>query len=319
MARQTSVRGRTLAIIAVVLAAVTACGPLATTTSGSTPSLGLEEPELGVISQVTDPREIALPVDPYTQSMKDFARVERAVRQVVTQCMRRFGFSFDVPLNERNPAALKNGNGDKPNYSRLYGLLDESAAATYGYHPAESLSPEEYDDKLPEPGEEDSPDYLNVVMGYPDGGTYRGQEIPDGGCFGEARRTLAAGGQPFDPLINEAIMAEAAPAASADSRGSAAAASWSACMAEAGYDFRDPMEANDDDRWWRSEQPTEAETAVAVTDVRCKKTTNYVGIRMAVDSAYQLRVMAKRAQDLKAAREGHQRQLRNAAQILTDN
>lgn len=323
MARSVAARRRAFLMVA-CLAGVTACGPLASTTDSGARSLLPDEPELGVVSQVTDPRQIALPVDAYVQSRRERARVEEAERLLVEQCMRRFGFSFDLPSVDRDPADLE--NGDKPNYSGLYGLLDESQAATNGYHAhvGPQPRPAELDGNVTQLSEEqlsgeEEADSLRVGMGYPSGGTFRGQQIPNGGCSGEARRAVAAGAPAFDPLINEAIMADAWPAAESDSRSVAAAAAWSACMAGEGYDYRDPMEANDDSRWYRSDWPTETEIAVAVADVRCKKTTNYVGIRMAVDSAYQLRAMAQRAHDLANARAGHQRQLRNATRVLTAN
>ncbi len=246
-------------------------------------------------------------------SLREAERVERAQHRVMTACKRRFGFSFE-PFTERDPVALE--NGDKPNYDRLYGVFDEAHAATYGYHPGVPLMSEESGKELTQPDTEYSSEWRNVAGAELGGGTYRGQQIPAGGCFSEARRAVAAGGPAFDPLINEAIMAEVYPLVNADSRVRAADAAWGDCMANAGYDYRTPLEANDDNRWWRSDRPTETEIAVAVTDVRCKKETNLVGINMAVRSAYLLRAMPAHAQELEATKEGHRRQLRNATQIL---
>lgn len=86
-------------------------------------------------------------------------------------------------------------------------------------------------------------------------------------------------------------------------------------MKESGYSYRTPMDANNDSRW-SGDRVTPAEIGVAVADVACKKRTNLTGIRMAVDAAYQQRLIAQHADALTAVAAGRERQLRNAARIL---
>ena len=86
-------------------------------------------------------------------------------------------------------------------------------------------------------------------------------------------------------------------------------------MKASGFDYRTPADANNDDRF-SSEEATPAEIAVASADVKCKKQTNLVGIRMAVTSAYQRVAIQAHAQGLNALKSGLQRQIDNAAALL---
>jgi hypothetical protein len=86
-------------------------------------------------------------------------------------------------------------------------------------------------------------------------------------------------------------------------------------MSKAGFAYSTPMDANNDPRW-SGEEVTQAEIAVAVADVNCKKKTNLVGIRMAVDAAYQRAAIAANAIELKAVKTALARQATTAHAVL---
>ena len=275
------------------------------------PADALPEPQLGKVPKITDWRQVVIPLDAYELGIRDTVLVDRAEHRLVGKCMQRFGLVFDVPFNERDVSGLQ------ITHYRLYGLLDEKSAATYGYHPGPSA-------QKGGKGSEDSPtskggtisrDFANVLGAKYGGGTFAGQQIPEGGCYGEAHRRVADGGKVFDPLLPEKLAGESFDRAENDSRVIAAYTRWSACMAAAGFHYRTSRDANNDDRWAGS-TISSAEIAVATNDVRCKKETNLVGWRMAVDSAYQRILIERNAEALDAVRKGHERQLRNAALIL---
>ncbi|TMK20670.1 MAG: hypothetical protein E6G68_04375, partial [Actinobacteria bacterium] len=241
-----------------MLAALVACAAKA--------SPRLEEPPLRAIPVINDWRQIVLPLDCYELGIRDTVLVERAQHKLVGECMRRFGFTWDVPFNERDVSGVQ-----IPHY-RLYGLLDEEHAAAYGYNAGSSAA----GGKTDETAAPISPDYANVLGAKGGGGTYKGMQIPKDGCYGEARRKVAEGGPAFDSSLPEGLSADSWARANKDSRVLAAFARWSACMANSGYSYRTPMDANNDSRW-DGDRPTAAEIGVAKADVQCKKQTNLTG------------------------------------------
>jgi hypothetical protein len=102
-----------------------------------------------------------------------------------------------------------------------------------------------------------------------------------------------------------------------DSRVVAAFARWAKCVAQSGYDYSTPMEANDDPKW-SGDKTSAEEIAVAVADVNCKKTTNLVGIRMAVDAAYPRKAISQRGAGLSAIQAALVRQAATASAILAE-
>ena len=297
--------------IAVVLAIGAAIAGAATThqPEAAGPQVELR---LGQIQTVTDWRQITLPLDAYELSLRDSAAIDRAEYQQTKACMDQFGFAFDVTPWDSWTAGIPESDLDAiPSHYRLFGLLDEAHAAQYGYHMPETQPPAEKEDS----GLENSRDYANVLGAKFGGGAYRGQQIPDGGCIGQARQRIAGGGPAFDSSLPEQLTAEAWDRSDGDSRVISAYAHWSACMKDAGFDYRTPADANNDTRW-SGEEATPAEIAVASADVACKKHTNLVGIRMAVTSAYQRVAIQAHVQELNALKSGHQRQIDNAAALL---
>jgi hypothetical protein len=272
----------------------------------------LVEPRLGLIQTVTDWRQITLPLDAYELSLRDGAAINRAEYQQTKACMGQFGFAFDVAPWDSWTAGIPESDLDaSPSHYRFFGLLDEAHAAQYGYHVPETQPAAEKESS----GLENSRDYANVLGAKFGGGTYQGQHIPDGGCIGQARQSIAGGGPSFDSSLPEQLTSEAWDRSDSDSRVISAYTLWSACMKDAGFDYRTPADANNDTRW-SGEEATPAEIAVASADVTCKKQTNLVGIRMAVDSAYQRVAIQAHAQELDALKSGQQRQRDNAAALL---
>ncbi len=157
-----------------------------------------------------------------------------------------------------------------------------------------------------------SDDYYNVVAAKSGGGIFNGKTIPDGACFGAAQRQVEG---TTDVSMPDQLSFDSWTAAKSDSRVVAAFAKWSRCMAASGYHYSTPMEANNDPQW-SGEKASAAEIAVAVADVNCKKTTNLVGVRMAVDAAYQRRAIGQHGVELNAIRAALGRQAATASAIL---
>ncbi len=144
------------------------------------------------------------------------------------------------------------------------------------------------------------------------GGVFNGKTIPDGGCLGAAQREVEGA---TDLSMPVQLAFDAWTASKSDSRVVAAFAKWSMCMAGSGYHYSTPMEANNDPKW-SGEKASAEEIAVAVADLNCKKTTNLVGIRMAVDAAYQREAISQHGVELNAIKAGLVRQAATASAIL---
>lgn len=287
-----------------LLVAVSSCADI-----GEIESTSVSQPPLGPIQVVTEPGQITLPLDAYQMSLDDTVRVDRAVYVLVTRCMGSFGFDYDEPFNERSTSGPTTVN------ARRYGLLDEAHAAAYGYKPGPAGPSEKDQAEATGTLLQESPEARNILGGKGGPSSYRGRKVPPGGCFGEARRQVAKGGPPFDPQLPEKMATDSFMRMENDSRVQAAYRRWSKCMAREGFDYPSSRAANNDERW-STPKPTAAEIAVAVADVRCKKRVNLVGVRMAVETAYQRQLIEQNAEALHMVETGNQRTLRNAADVL---
>lgn len=264
------------------------------------------EPRVDSTPTITDWRDISLPLDEYAQSFAERQIVLRAEYALTKSCVEQFGFEFSAPAWDKSPADVPNAG--LPVHYRLYGLLDEDHAKKMGYHSyGEKLASEAAyaDMKLPD-------DYYNVVVAEFGGGVFNGKTIPDGGCVGAAVREVEGA---IDLSLPDELAYSAWTASKSDSRVVAAFAKWSTCMAGSGYHYSTPMAANDDPNW-SGERASAEEIAVAVADVNCKKTTNLVGIRMAVDAAYQRAAISQHGAELDAIKAGFARQAATASAIL---
>jgi len=299
-----TVLARAMSLVAgiVAIVGVTTLSTAAAAPNASTPA----EPRVDSILNITDSRDISLPLDAYVQDFAERQTVLRAEYALTKSCVEQFGFQFAAPAWDKSPAAVPNAG--QPAHYRLYGLLDEDHAKQMGYHsygenPASEAA---YADKeLPR-------DYYNVVAAKFGGGVFNGKTIPDGGCLGAAQREVEGA---TDLSMPVQLAFDAWTAAKSDSRVVAGFAKWNMCMAGSGYHYSTPMEANNDPKW-SGEKASADEIAVAVADVNCKKTTNLVGIRMAVDAAYQREAISQHGVELNAIKAGLVRQAATASAIL---
>ncbi len=97
---------------------------------------------------------------------------------------------------------------------------------------------------------------------------------------------------------------------------------WSDCMAAAGFQYGDPWEANDDPQWYPSEDQTsgtarvtDLQIATATADVQCKQDVNLAGIWLAVETAYQLELIADNEERLGQIKRHRDEVLRAAAEV----
>lgn len=247
---------------------------------------------------------VTLPLDAYQLSPRDAETLIRARDAVITDCMRRFGFTWESPPG--SPLTT-------PAHESRYGLVDLEQAGKLGYGlPPASSSPVVGDSDPQEPS-------AGMVNAY----TGRGRSleadivVPDGGCSGEADRRLFEDRTAELTAVYTAISAAAADAAEDDPRVHEVSNRWSTCMAQAGFSYPTPWHANDDPYWSDPGRDAE-ERRTAVQDVRCKIQTDYVGILQRVESEHQQQAIAENSATLDRLREAHAAQLAAAAEVLTN-
>lgn len=268
----------------------------------SGPHASAGEPTLGEIPVVRDARDIVLPFDSYLSGIREWNVPDRAINILGRDCMRRFG--LDWPVVESTPP-----NSDALVYRRRYGLFDPDHAATYGYNAAGSSHGAWQPIKDRDPTSEEAAVWAGLGLR-----AVGGQNVPEGGCAGEAIRTLEVG-KPAPEINPEQLAFESKARAEQDSRVVSAIAAWSDCMEGRGFPYDTPSEANNDPRWsGGAATPSEIETASA--DVACKKEVNLIAIWLAVETAYQSRLIEENFIQLEELKRYQESVAANAARVV---
>ncbi|MGW7262233.1 hypothetical protein [Streptomyces sp. NPDC054842] len=272
---------RTLAAAAVLMACAVGCSASAADGDGAA-----RRPVVETTPTVLDPAELRLPLERYQFSDAEWARLNRAQHLLAAACMKRYGIDYRPSDGKRAPVI-------RSRTERRYGLADARLARTSGYHvPAAMRAAPPTPPRLSEA-------QLTVLAGPAPGSaqarsreplTYRGAPVPDGGCMGEAQRSLGGKGQFGEAETVRRINSDSVLKAAKDARVKRAFRSWAACMSEKGHHYRDPWQAINDKEFSGS-RVSEREKAVAKADVECKRRTNVVGVWYAVDAAYQKQIL----------------------------
>lgn len=243
--------------------------------------------------------EVVLPLDTYGYADDEARVIGTATQSLVEACVQSYG----LPATAAHPLpAAATDTGTANRHDRRYAVADADVARQYGYHaPAgPDIKAEFYASHTPAE---------LLVLGGADGhsgseaATAGGKAVPTGGCLGAATGQLMP-----DPKARAAgndlvasIQAEAWHAAQDDPRVVELFADWSACMADAGYQYAAPMQANDDPQWQRA-AGTPAELATATADVACKDALDVVAIWSSVEAEYQQALIDQHAAALEAYR-----------------
>lgn len=285
-----------LTCLVVLAVGVVGCGRSAAVNQGIEGEPAIDHPLF-----ITDMSTFVLPLDPYRPSSRNLQAGTKAQEVLLSRCLKRFG--FDVP-----PQVSPSSQSPSDN-AQLYGITDERAAESRGYHgPAHDTGEQPHTDQYP-------PAVRAVITGEGQR-SYGGQRVPEGGCLGEARRTLTEGA----PTVEDENFADRLAHASwlrsqQDSRVVKVFAEWSLCMAGAGFDYANSRKANNDPEFVSGE-PTPKEIAVAVADVRCKKQVNLINVWGAVHTAYERRALDRHAVVLAVIKKNLEIQEKNAAAVL---
>lgn len=263
---------RKLAMTIGAALAIAACAPA----TGDRQDTG--EPAIGSVPTMLAAADLRLPVQDYLQSTQQGERLARARLVLIKRCLRPFG--VDYPVEYVSSAAY----GPRSLTDRRYGITDAGLAARAGFGLGERDPARQPKPSTPDIG----PDGEAALFG--DGpSVVRGIAVPEGGCVGEADRTLDRS-MPTgaDPELGQRLQFRSFELSKKDNRVRAVFAEWSSCMAERGYHYPDPLADVGDPRFTGAEVTGE-QVAVALADIQCKERTNVVGFWFTVESAYQRR------------------------------
>jgi hypothetical protein len=271
-------------------------------------------------SEVPEPHkasDLTLPLDAYDLGAQDRAQVLQARFALVKECMEHFRLELEVPPIKPVVDAKNAG---------YLAWLDEGDAERYGYAGAPGRADEDQMTGMPVYA-------ITDVQRYVLDGKIRrlhGVPVPPGGCMAKVDGILNQGakGVPAADIAKRfndkqlAVLAEDASAlAYKDARIATAERSWSDCMEDAGFTYRTTVAAAGDPRWASTAaddqleklRGTEVEIETAVADARCRRETNYSGVRQAVYTDYQNQIIGRQRSRLDAFKALNQARVANAA------
>lgn len=325
-----SVTARGIVSIAAIAAALStvalgACsaGPSASTSATSRPTaaeptISMAPPTIATIPRLASTTGLRLPIEAYRPTSAQQNVVDDAVAKLTTECMAGYGLSYPF-----TPSNLP----DIYETTREYGIGDLATAKTYGYHNpirqitdrAKAATSKAANGNAPVTSATTTLVLLGSATGdHPIPGTkvsYRGRAVPEGGCAGQARRTVT-GADNIDPVnLADSILVDMWRRSQADPRVVAVIGAWSTCMSRAGFQYSSPMAATGDPAWTNAPIGPH-EIAVAMTDVRCKQKSNLIGIWFSVESAYENAAIAQNLAQVTSAHDAWVAAARNGSRIL---
>lgn len=290
--------------------AIAAAAVLLTSGCGATPPTQAargtsDEPTITRPARLLDSVNLHLPVQNFMLSESQLNTVARARVVLVIRCLGRYG----IHVSEPTAPDRSDMYGPRSMMDRRYGITDAALAAKYGFglgarDPSRQTKP-----RQPDLG----PAGRTVLTGQ-GRSSVNGLRVPDGGCLGEADRSLDVGKPDgADPGLPQRLQFQSFEESKHDSRVRQVFTAWSACMASMGYQYANPLASVADPAFTGSGQATAEEIKVAQADLTCKKQTNLVGVWFTVESAYQRQAISSDANAFQLAKTALDRRAATAA------
>ena len=306
-----------LTTAALFLGGLAGCGDKATAQATGDGALTVTTPPSAAAAPQLDLlKGKVFPIDAYLLTPEKAKQLNAAQDLLANRCLVRYGFPASVPVSATSLSS-DDLNG------RRYGVIDPAVAAQLGYH-----SPGGGKNAGRSPDAPQSPELTLVLYGAPDptgkgtkAGTYKGMDVPPGGCMGEARHKINA--DKFESYDDGALAIQlnsaAGKQAQADKRVVAKLGEWSACMKQQGFTYRDPFEPLDGGTLKSSlalPAPDAQEIRTAVADVECKRKVNLIGVWYTVEVAYENALIEKNQQRLDDLKQSIDLMLKTAATVV---
>ncbi|MFJ3938262.1 hypothetical protein [Streptomyces parvus] len=308
---------------AAALLALTMC---ACSTSGA----GGGEPKLDAVPTPghLDATQITTPLDAYLPSPEENYTLKKARVLLVNSCMRELGYA-------QNPQPLSRFSGEAYLEHSEFLVVPTEHAERYGYKkPPKGKNVDAGAESRYAKSVTDTQGSL-LTGKIP---TFNGKKVPAGGCEGEALRTITKGaataeeitmpdgsaagsgkggfGEGYAEMVVSSARGKAMAKVREDSRFQDAIERWSDCMEKQGYSYDSPNSAWNDKKWADASRAGKQEIAVAVADMGCKQKVNYLGVGIAVETAYEKQVIEESAEVLDDAKDKTARWIQNANQAI---
>lgn len=247
---------------------------------------------------------MALPLETYMVSYAEEITVQQARDNAEISCMRRYGFdSWRTEDLGTSPPPADNAS----NMPRRYGLSDLAEAQTYGYR-----TPPTGRESTPPP-DQDTPDAATVLLGRQGAGkvtSFKGKDLPEGGCVGEVNRKVGS----LDAELVERLSGESFESSQQTPAVTAAMAQWSSCMKDRGH-RADTVWDTDELFTSGGDTAGREEIKIATDDVECKTTTGLIKVWFDEETAIQKQLIEDNKQALNSVRSRQDKTLSNASGI----
>lgn len=246
-----------------------------------------------------DPATWVLPLQAYLPDPEQKDLLFDAVEKAKSACMKRSGFDY-------RPAGKMPVFGPETLTDLRYGIHDRKVAATYGYKPAGDIKAYQEEQGRLLKANELSQEEEAVMTGS---GT--SEKVPEGGCWGEARREVYGTLEPVSTLAND-LSNEAYTEAGKSERVRSVFRSWSRCMARSGYSYDEPLDAPGDPGFAALKASPE-EIATALADLDCRAEYRVAEIWFDEETRLQNKAVKGHAQALEKDGETLDTAVRTAA------
>ncbi|MGW6684022.1 hypothetical protein ACWGBO_29590 [[Kitasatospora] papulosa] len=261
-----------------------------------------------------DPSTWKLPLEEYQVVGNEVRNtlLMAAESKVTAACLKGFGVGvpFRVPASWEEVAPATNavpGTGPVNGMDVRYGDHDLAKVSKYGYGWADAPEGGGQSEGLATGGELPADTELALrgwqdrVSGRARAGvprTLQGKSVPPLGCGGQAQKEISghSGGVDASEDAIRGIERQAWDKMNSDPRTLAVWSKWSSCMKDAGHDYNDPWEANEDPRWAPSGGRSPEAIDTAKSDVNCRSRYQVSATMHEVEEYWQTQLLAENSQ-----------------------
>lgn len=236
------------------------------------------EPTTATALLFPEKESIVYPLDKYGVSLDEMNLIERASNIRIQNCLSSKGHPMDLIGMFKDRTTI---------VERPYGIWNLQAAESYGYGvPEQDLG---------------IPDLAAQTTEF-----NRQWDV----CLGEAIPSSRYGSDRTSLLST--LSGKASAAAAKDPKSAALIEEWQTCLREAGGTF------DGSDRWSPVESLADKETSigVAVSDISCKESIDFIQRMADIESSYQATLIVEHEAELLAQRQKVDETLKEATQIV---
>ncbi|MER5636655.1 hypothetical protein ABT095_06860 [Kitasatospora sp. NPDC002227] len=271
-----------------------------------------------------DPSAWTLPLLAFEPTAEQDRVISQAELKLVAACVRGYGVAWqtepDLPPH-----------GPKNMLDRRYGIHDLRLAEQRGYQldageesrynaalQAQSkLPPTPPDTEVLLGGTDIPPEVLAKAGPSARAGVVGGKQIPQGGCYGQARQVLGSATHGISQLVQD-LNHQSYPASMQDPKVLAVFAGWSVCMSKQGFSYKAPLEANDDPRFGPDPKGgvSRLQIATATADITCRNSQHVAEVWHHAEVELQQKYIEQHRAALEADRRTLDAVVKKAAEVL---